>query len=196
MWPWEHLAAGYLLYSLGLRTLGRDRTSDDSVVALAVASLLPDLVDKPLSWGLGWFPSGFAIGHSAFVAVPIGLGVLLAGYRHGRPAWGVAFVVGYWAHLLGDVMNPLRNGGPIRPERVLWPVFEAEPYEAQLGLGRGLTYLENFIIELTMMPLTDVILLYFLLPAATVMLWMLDGAPGVAFSTRSAGRVWRYLRQK
>lgn len=195
MWPWEHLAAGYLLYSLGLRALGRDRPSDGSVVALAVASLLPDLVDKPLSWGLGWFPSGFAIGHSAFVAVPIGLGVILAGYRHDRPAWGIAFVVGYWAHLLGDVMNPLRNGESIRPERVLWPVFEAEPYEAQLGLGRGLTYLEGFISELAMMPPTDVVLLYLLLPAATVTLWILDGAPGVAFSARSVGRVWRHLRQ-
>jgi hypothetical protein len=114
MWPWEHLAAGYLLYSLGVRAFGRDPPSDGAAVALVIASLLPDLVDKALSWGLGWFPSGYAVGHSAFVAVPVGLGVLLAGYWFSRPRWGVAFVVGYWAHLLADVANPLRNGEPVR----------------------------------------------------------------------------------
>jgi hypothetical protein len=194
MWPWEHVATGYLLYSLGTRALGREPPSDGAVVALGVASLLPDLVDKPLSWGLGWFPSGYAVGHSAFVAVPVGLGALLVGYRLGRQRWSVGFVVGYWVHLLADVANPVRNGGAIRPGRVLWPVSEADPYETDRGLGRGLTYLEDFLAELATMPPTDVILLYLLLPAATVALWLLDGAPGVALLSRAVGGVRSRLR--
>lgn len=194
MWPWEHLAAGYLLYSLGARILGRDPPSDGAAVVLAVGSLLPDLVDKPLSWGLGWFPSGYAVGHSAFVAVPLGLAALLAGYALSRPRWGVAFVVGYWAHLLADVANPLRTGERIRPARVLWPVSKAEPYETHRGLGRGLTYFEDFLAELATMAPTDVVLLYLLLPAATIGLWLLDGAPGVALLSRAAGVVRHRLR--
>ncbi|MGM0370920.1 MAG: metal-dependent hydrolase [Halobacteriota archaeon] len=194
MWPWEHIAVGYLLYSLGARGLGRPPPSDGAVVALAVASLLPDLVDKPLSWGLGWFPSGYAIGHSAFVAIPVGLAVLLFGSRLDRPWVSVAFVVGYWTHLLGDVLNPLRYGNPILVGRVLWPVSAAEPYEIDRGLGRGLAYLEDFVAELVTMPITDVVLLYLLLPAATIALWIFDGAPGVTLLSRAVGTVRSRLR--
>lgn len=194
MWPWEHVAVAYLLYSLGTRLLGRDPPSDGAAVALVVASLLPDLVDKSLSWGLGWFPSGYAVAHSAFVAVPLGLGVLLVGYRRDRRWWSIAFTVGYWAHLAADVMNPLRNGNQIRPGRVLWPVSDAEPYQVDRGLGRGLTYLLDFLAELATMPLTDVVLLYLLLPVATAVLWMLDGMPGVALLTRAVGGLRSRLR--
>lgn len=194
MWPWEHLAVGYLLYSLGVRALGRELPSDGAVVALAVATQLPDLLDKPLSWGLGWFPSGYALGHSAFVAVPVGLAVLLAGRRYDRSRWGVAFVVGYWSHLLADVANPLRQGARIRPERVLWPVSETTPYETDYGLGRGLVYLEEFIGALSTMPPTTLVLVYLLLPAATVCLWVLDGTPGLALATRTVDDVRRHLQ--
>lgn len=191
MWPWEHLAVGYVLYSLGARALGRDPPTAAAVVVLAVATQAPDLVDKPLSWGLGWFPSGFAVGHSAFVAVPVGLVALHVGRRHDRPELGVAFVLGYWSHLLADVANPLRYGDRVRPERVLWPVSEATPYETDYGLRRGLVYLEEFLTELSTMPPTTVVLLSLLLPAATIGLWVLDGAPGVGLVTSAVGGVRR-----
>lgn len=180
MWPWEHLAVGYLVYSLGARILGRDPPSDRAVVALGIGTQLPDLVDKPLSWGLGWFPSGYALAHSAFVAVPLGVLVLCGGWwvGHRRPA--VAFVVGYWTHLLADVLNPLRNGNPILPRRVLWPVVEASPYETDMGLGRGVFYLQEFLAALSTMPPERLLLLYLLLPAALVAVWLLDGRPGSA----------------
>lgn len=189
MWPWEHVAVGYLLYSLGSRLLGRAPPSAGAAGALAVGGLLPDLVDKPLSWGLGWFPSGYAVGHSAFVALPLGLAVLVAGRRLDHKRWAVGFVVGYWAHLSADVANPLRNGNPVAPGRVLWPVVEADPYATDLGLGRGLAYLDDLLAELATMPPADILLVYLLLPGATVTLWVLDGAPGVAVLARAAGGV-------
>lgn len=193
MWPWEHLAAGYLLFSLGLRAVGRDPPTDVAILALAVATQLPDLVDKPLSWGLGWFPTGHAIGHSAFVAVPVGLGVLHLGRRHGHSQVGAAILVGYWSHLLTDVVNPLRYGSSVSPGRVLWPVVEADPYTTNYGLGRGLVYFEALYAELSTMSLSSVILLYLLLPAAMIGLWLLDGAPGLGLAGRTVDGVRRYL---
>ena len=87
MWPWEHAAVGYLLLSLGSRASGRGPPSTPAVLALLFGTQLPDLVDKPLSWEFDLFPSGYAVGHSALVAVPVGLLVLALGRR--RPSSGL-----------------------------------------------------------------------------------------------------------
>jgi len=178
MWPWEHLAVGYLLYSLGARALGRDPPSDGGVVALAVATQLPDLLDKPLSWGLGWFPSGYAVGHSAFVALPLGVAAVVVARRAARPDLGAAFAVGHWSHLAADVLSPLRGGDGPSVSRVLWPIAEVRPYGTDYGLRRGAVYVERFVAELSAMDLTAVVLLYLLVPLGTLALWALDGAPG------------------
>lgn len=181
MWPWEHAAVGYLLLSLGLRALGRPPPSDAAALLVGLGGLLPDLVDKPLSWGLDLFTTGYALGHSVFFAIPIGLFVVDAGLNRDRPLAAGGFVVGYWAHLAADVLDPLRYGLPPAPERVLWPTVDAVPYEQDLGLGRGVTYLGEFLATLaTMDPLT-VVGLYLLLPLATLALWLLDGVPGIRF---------------
>lgn len=131
------------------------------------------------------FPTGYALGHSALVAVPVGALVLALGARteHRRPA--VAFVVGHWSHLVVDVLDPLRYGDPPLPGRVLWPVVRGTPYEQDLGIGRGVTYLADFVAALrTMDPLTLVVL-YLLLPLVTVLVWVLDGAPGPGLLVRA-----------
>jgi hypothetical protein len=191
MWPWEHAALGYLLYSLGRRALGHDPPDDDVTTVLAVATVLPDLVDKPLSWGLGLFPTGYAVAHSIFLAVPLAAAALGLGRKYERLSLGVAFVVGYWSHLLGDVVNPLRTGDPLDWTRVLWPVVEAQPYETNRGLDRGLLYLREFFGAIpTMDPLGILVLVG--LPLITAFVWLLDGAPGLAVP----GRVLRAIRAR
>ncbi|MFC6964015.1 hypothetical protein ACFQL7_23110 [Halocatena marina] len=54
MWPWSHAAVGYLCYSIGTRLVGR-RPTTGPTVAVLFGALLPDLVDKPLSWVFGQF---------------------------------------------------------------------------------------------------------------------------------------------
>lgn len=71
MWPWEHLAVGYIGYSLSVRLAGRGVPRPRPVVALAVGTQFPDLVDKPLSWTLGVLPSGHSLAHSLFAALPL-----------------------------------------------------------------------------------------------------------------------------
>lgn len=179
MWPWEHAAVGYLLYSIGLRALNQNPPSDREAVLLLVATQIPDLIDKPLSWVFGVFPTGYALGHSVFVAVPVGVAVLVATRVRGRVRLGVAIVIGYWSHLAADVLDPLRSGGSPTPERVLWPVVSGTPYQEDLGASRGITYLIEFVDSLTAMDPLALVSVYLLLPVATVIIWIRDGAPGI-----------------
>jgi len=180
MWPWEHAAVGYLLLSLGSRASGRSPPSTAVALALLLGTQLPDLVDKPLSWEFDLFPSGYAVGHSVFVAVPLGLLVLALARRTDRSSVGIALVVGYWSHLVADVFAPLRGGGGPMVSRMLWPVVVASPYQRDFGLGRGLVYLGRFLADLPSMDVTTVLVLYLILPLATLVLWVLDGSPGLS----------------
>lgn len=192
MWPWEHLAVGYLLFSLGARVFGRDPPTGVEVAVLATATQLPDLVDKPLSWGLGVFPTGHAVGHSAFVAIPVGVAVLVLARRRGHLRTGVAFEVGHWSHLAADVLDPLRAGGNPVVSRVLWPLANNTGYETDYGLRRGVVYIERFLVELSTADPVGVLLLYLLIPLATLGVWLADGAPGLGL----LGRVGRGVRRR
>lgn len=57
MWPWGHVGAGYLVYTLLRRHTG-ERPAGAAVLALAVGTQFPDLVDKPLGWTVGLLPGG------------------------------------------------------------------------------------------------------------------------------------------
>lgn len=185
MWPWEHAAVGYLWYSLGRRALGLAPPRAVDFLALVVGTQFPDAVDKPLSWGLGLFPSGFAVAHSVLVAVPVGLLLFGLATLRGRPRMGVAFAVGYWSHLVGDVLNPLRLGEPPDVSRVLWPVSTQAPYEQDLGLDRGFEYLGEFVAGISTMSTESILLQVLALPAATVLVWLVDGAPGWTAAARA-----------
>ena len=128
MWPWEHLAVGYLAYSLYSRVvLGRRPTGPDAVV-LAFATQLPDLVDKPLSWGFDVFTVGYGAAHSLLVVVPVlcVAGLLVARRRlPGRPV--AAYAVGHLSHLAGDLVYPVLRGEPLPVGRLLWPVASFPP---------------------------------------------------------------------
>lgn len=191
MWPWEHAAVGYLLYSLYLRVLGHDPPAERETILILLATQTPDLIDKPLSWGLGWFPSGYAVGHSMFVAIPIGLLILALGTNYGFRRNGIAVVLGYWSHLLTDVLEPLRGGSAVLINRVLWPVVEATPYETDLGIARGFLYIVRFLTAIPTMDLTSIVLVYILLPVGSAVVWLLDGAPGAGLLRRSTVAVWR-----
>lgn len=180
MWPWEHAAVGYVLFSLFSRAVF-DRSPDGvSAVLLVAGTQIPDAIDKTLSWGLGLFPSGFAVAHSVFVAVPVGIAVAVLAHRYRRSVAGLAVTLGYWSHLVADVVNPLRDGDGIDVSRVLWPLVEQEAYSQDLGLGRGIVYLLDFVTELSLSSLSTVALLYLSLPVFAFVLWVADGTPGLA----------------
>jgi membrane-bound metal-dependent hydrolase YbcI (DUF457 family) len=123
MWPWEHLAFGYILYSVTVRLLRVGPVTRRSAVWLAVATQLPDLVDKPLAWTVPLLPGGRSLAHSLFVAVPLVSLALWVAYSRDRLTVGVAFVVGYLSHLAGDVLYQVVVGDGLRPTFLLWPLL-------------------------------------------------------------------------
>ncbi|WP_101298253.1 metal-dependent hydrolase [Halegenticoccus soli] len=186
MWPWGHAAFGYILYSLGSRAVRGRPPDGPSVFVLLIATQLPDLVDKPLAWGLGLFPQGYAVGHSAFVAVPVGLLALLLGVRVDRRELGVAFVIGYWSHLAGDVVAPLATGDGFGVERVLWPLVTLPEYGTEYTMfERVNVYLSAFLELLSTSEQIGVLMVYFGPFLAAFVLWIVDGAPGVATLRRA-----------
>ncbi|WP_227375733.1 metal-dependent hydrolase [Haladaptatus halobius] len=178
--PWGHAAFGYVLYSLGHRLVTRKAPTAAAVVAVLFGTQLPDLVDKPLSWGLHLFPQGYSVAHSLFVAIPVGLLALLVAARSGRSTVGIAFAVGYWSHLLGDVILavPKRNVAPL--DRVLWPVVTLPPYDHETTLfGRVFDILGGFLHSLTARQQLVFLGVYSIPYLFAFLLWLVDGAPGV-----------------
>lgn len=180
MWPWEHLAFGYVLLSATLH-VARDRSPGGvEAGAVVLATQFPDLVDKPLSWGFGLFPSGYAIGHSLLLAVPLSAAVAGLARRRGWPGAGVAFVVGYASHLAGDVLSPFLSGGPLAFERLLWPVATFAPYETSRGfVGRFTLYVGRYAAEAAEPSNLPYLAAYVAVFLGVAFLWLTDGAPGV-----------------
>jgi hypothetical protein len=180
MWPWEHLAFGYVVYSLTARIAWRRSPGGVEAAAVVLATQLPDLIDKPLSWGLGVFPAGYAMGHSIVVAVPLSAAAIALARRRERVADGLAFAVGYLSHLAGDLLSPLLSEGRLAFERVLWPFVSLPPYETTRGFaGRFLLYVGRYAHEATEPENWPLLVAYLGLFVAVGALWMLDGAPGV-----------------
>jgi membrane-bound metal-dependent hydrolase YbcI (DUF457 family) len=189
MWPWEHLAFGYVLASLTNR-LGTDRrlTAADALV-IGLATQLPDLIDKPLAWTVGILPSGLSLGHSLFFALPLSLLVVLVARSRGRTGLGVVFAVAYGSHLFGDALYPMLTGGSFSPRFVLWPLVPASS-EAGVGFLSQLDLFVGRFLQFLGTPLGRVYLVLeaVLLVGATA-LWYVDGAPGLSwFLDRLPGR--------
>lgn len=224
MWPWGHLAVGYLLYSAAVRLRTGRPPRAAAVVLLLAGTQLPDVVDKPLAWVYHVVPQGYAVGHSVFVAVPVGLVAALGGIAYGRSALsgrhrgffdrhggapegrpgtsdgrhgatdggtgpvdggragaaGVAFAVGWWSHLAGDVAVALARGNPYAFDRVLWPVSNLPPLDRSVtAVGRVRYFLDNWLDILATADSSLLLLAYAGPLLAAGLLWLVDGAPGV-----------------
>ncbi|PSP90537.1 metal-dependent hydrolase [Halobacteriales archaeon QS_4_69_34] len=188
MWPWEHLAVGYLLYSASARARGRV-PSENAALAAALGTQFPDLVDKPLSWTLDVLPAG-VLSHSVFVALPLVGVVLLVARRVGRPEPAIAFGIGYLAHLPGDVVPSLVFESRPRYWFLLWPavprpgVDVSDPIVGP-GAGAGLLthaayYFEGYVGALLGPRGALYVAVELAVLLGAVALWLRDGRPGVA----------------
>jgi hypothetical protein len=180
MWPWEHVAFAYVLYSILTRGSRGHPPSDRSVYPLAFGALFPDLVDKPLAWTYGVFSSGYAVGHSLFTVPVLALAVVVVAYPLNRQAEAAAFLLGHVAHLLGDIVYPALTGGPLAFSAVLWPLVPSPATPVHSGLLS--TFLEYFTSwsRLIGNPEASTLLLFEVtLVVAVVGLWIFDGTPGI-----------------
>ncbi|MHB9286817.1 metal-dependent hydrolase [Halobacteriales archaeon Cl-PHB] len=181
MWPWEHLALGYLLYSVATRLVAGRPPRGAAVIVLAVATQVPDLVDKSLSWVLPVFEVGYAAGHSVLVVGPLlGVTAVLAA-RRGRRALRLttAYAVGHLSHLLGDVVYPLVLGKGLAVERLFWPVATLETASSQAGvLDRVLGYFLRYLGQVVRLEPDGLFVVQVGLVLGVTLLWVADGRPG------------------
>jgi len=181
MWPWEHLAFGYLLYSLAVRATTGDPPRGSAVVVLAVATQVPDLVDKPLAWSLDVFAVGYAVGHSVFMVGPLLVVAAFLAWRRGTGARRLvgAYAVGHLSHLLGDLVYPLVLGDGLLVERLLWPVATFEPSVGRGGfVARVVVFFQRYLDQLLALELGLAFLVQVGLVVGVFALWLVDGRPG------------------
>jgi hypothetical protein len=135
--PLGHAALAYLSY-VGIAGLTRRPLPVHwALVPLGVASQLPDLVDKPLSYH-GLIISGRSLGHSLVTAIVLVVLVWLAARWVARAETGLrarlaertplAFAVGYLSHLLGDSVDAVLAGPNGELRFLLWPLLPPIDY--------------------------------------------------------------------
>lgn len=187
MWPWEHLALGYLLFTAFVHLVYRERPGDVSTIALALGTQAPDLVDKPLGWTFGFYSTGYGAAHSVLVAGPF-LGLVLAAALHyGRPRVGLGLALGWSSHMLADVVDPLRYGHPPNVGRVFWPVVRFDGYERDLSFFERFGAYAGEFVGLALAPEYRVFLFAYLSIFAVVfVVWLFDGGPGLRGLVRLA----------
>lgn len=188
MWPWEHAAVAYIVYSLLARLLRWKRPAAVTALAVLLGSQVPDLIDKPLAWWLQILPSGRSLGHSLLFALPIVVTAVWIARLRRRVQVGVAFAVGYLLHLPGDALYPVLTGGRPETEFLLYPIV---PQTQDVGPGFVARFSSHFGDFLTFLQ-TSRGFVYFggelgLLLTAMV-LWVLDGKPGFGLFRRQVRR--------
>lgn len=182
MWPWEHAIVGYLAYSLFCHAYYRDSPGGLEAFAVVFASVLPDLIDKPLTWEYEIFEVGYALGHSIFFAIPLSIAVGALARSSGRPRTGIAFAVGYLLHLPADIVDGYVRNDHLIFWIVLWPVERGDAHLHAHERGPG--FIDQFFVlfgtyrhELFSSDPSTYILLQFGMASFAALIWLYDGAP-------------------
>lgn len=181
MWPWGHLAGGYLLFSAWRRARHDPTPGDRETVVVAVATQLPDVVDKPLALTVSLLPGGRSLAHSLLAATIASALVWRYAANRDHQDLGTAFAVGYWSHLLADSALPALTGSHADLAFLAWPFLPLPgPTDSHSILGRfwelavalsGGNVPPFFVAELGLV-------------VAAAVLWTRHGAPGVRLPPR------------
>ncbi len=178
MWPWEHAIVGYVAYSLFCHAYYRDSPSGLEAFAAVFGSVLPDLIDKPLSWEFGVFEAGYAIGHSIFFAVPLAIVVGFGARSIRRPRTGIAFGLTYLLHLPSDVLDAYVREDIVHYELLLWPVVTVQDGGHSHGFLEQFSILfEQYRVELFSSDPSAYLWAQLGLGVFAGVLWLYDGAP-------------------
>jgi hypothetical protein len=149
------------------------------VLVLAVATQLPDLVDKPLNWLFGVL-DGRGIGHSLVVLAVVCALALQVARRYDPPALAGALSVGLLSHPLADAWRPLVAGRFERATFLLWPLLPVPTYPTD-SLGGHLDVWGAQLRLLSAAPLaflTSGFGVQFVLFSVVLGVWGLDGTRG------------------
>lgn len=128
MMPWGHFAVAFLPYLLYTLLRHRKLPGKQATLAILVASQLPDLVDKPLSWSLHLLPSGRMFFHSVVIAVPLVVGLTLVSMHFDRTRLGALVAFGWLSHIYADSYHVIGQGADYYfLPNLYWPLVPAVP---------------------------------------------------------------------
>lgn len=172
MWPWGHLGIAYLLYNLYTHRRFDRPPRALPVLALAIGSQFPDLLDKPLAWNFNVLPGGRTLSHSLLFVIGLTVVVYALANRFGGLETATAFVIGHVAHLCTDIPPAVFGGEVSGLAYLLWPFVEQPSEEPVAGLLDAiLTYYAVGPYELVQ----------FALFTFAAVVWYYDGKPGLAY---------------
>ena len=185
MWPWDHLAVGYLVVSLWRRHRSGRPPREAEAVAVVIGSQLPDLIDKPLGWGTTLLPTGHSFAHSLSVAVPTAVIAYLLADRFGRADVGVAFSLAYLSHLPGDVFYPMVLGDSPNLSFLFWPFVDVPASQTDALAGRVIELFVEFVEFLATPNGLAFLAVEMTLLFVTFLMWRQDGWPGLGAIRRA-----------
>jgi membrane-bound metal-dependent hydrolase YbcI (DUF457 family) len=132
------------------------------------AALLPDIVDKPLSFMVTSLPSR-SFAHSIFTVALVSLVISYVTRRADRREFGVAAVFGYLSHISADLVDS--QVIPAEPlVFVFWPLIT------------DYHHIDSIEGLLALISPTPYVVLQMVLTVLGVGLWVYDGKPGLASS--------------
>lgn len=179
MWPWEHLAIGYLVVSIWRHYRSGRPPREAEAIAVLVGSQLPDLVDKPLGWGTSVLPSGHSLAHSLPVAFSTSVAVYLISRRLDHGDVGVAFGLAYLFHLPADVIYPVFLGQSPAISFLFWPFVEQSASQTDALVGRVLELAAAFVDFLRTPRGMFYLVAELLFLLLTALVWRHDRYPGL-----------------
>jgi len=183
MWPWGHLAVGYLVYSLLSRTDWQGPLRASPVLALVVGTQFPDLVDKPLAWTFGLLPNGRSLTHSLLTAVLLIALLRTLSKRRDRVPLVFAFSIGYLSHLGSDALYPIVTSEYASLRFLAWPLVPAIEYSTD----------QSFIAHFQSIEITSFFAFELGLVLVAIVLWLYDGAPGLTVVRQAPYRVYQQI---
>jgi membrane-bound metal-dependent hydrolase YbcI (DUF457 family) len=155
------------------------------VVALAVGTQLPDLIDKPAAYWFGLFAEGRAIGHSLLFVVLLCVVVGSLAARYDRTPVAIAFGVGLFSHPFADAIPIVKSGRFDELSYLLWPVLRSPDYSTQ-SFAPHVTHWTSQATAFSPSVLliqwwSNFFVFQSWLTLFAVGLWIVDGAPGLRF---------------
>jgi hypothetical protein len=185
MWPWGHLAVGYLWYVVSVERRPEAEQTIPALCALAVGTQFPDLVDKPLAWTFDVLPSGRSLAHSLLTIVALVCLLTYLGRYARREELAFAFNVGIVTHTISDIEpGPLAgllagDWGQLQwLSYLVWPVVPPAPYPND----------SSFVEVFAAFTLDPYIIFQFGLFGVGTCAWLATGATGVSALRRAVRR--------
>jgi len=178
VWPWTHVAVGYLLASGAIRWRDGRGPSDAAAVGVVVGTLAPDVVDKSLAWVLPVLPGGRSLAHSALVAVPLAALAVVLARRRGEAQVGLAVAVGYLSHLPLDVLSAGLFDGTFATGFLLWPLTPTETAQPDATLSHVLGLVDRTVAFVATPRGVAYLTVDLAVVALALALWVRDGRPG------------------